>query len=63
VIDPNSSDWSDLDLLTKAEAGERLSTEITEIERQLADPLGEHGDGERERLEHRLTLLRMRLGR
>jgi uncharacterized protein YlxW (UPF0749 family) len=63
VIDPNASDWSDLDLLTKAEADERLAREIGELERQLADPSDERGDTERQQLQRRLSLLRKRLGR
>ncbi len=62
MIDPNASDWSDLDLLTKAEAGERLAETIVEIERQLADPSSERDDAARAQLERRLTLLRERLG-
>ena len=62
MIDPNASDWSDLDLLTKAEAAERLAREIGELERQLADPSDERGDTERQQLQRRLSLLRKRLG-
>ena len=62
MIDPNASDWSDLDLLTKAEAGERLAEAIADVERQLADPSGERGETARQQLRHRLTLLRERLG-
>jgi uncharacterized small protein (DUF1192 family) len=41
MIDPNASDWSDLDLLTIEEAEKRIHAEITvmqqEIERLQAD--------------------------
>jgi len=50
------SDWTDLDLLTRDEATERLREEIAEIEPRLAgagvDP------AERELLESRLRALR-----
>jgi uncharacterized small protein (DUF1192 family) len=36
MIDPNSSDWSDLDLLTFAEVNERLANEISALESELA---------------------------
>lgn len=62
MIDPNASDWSDLDLLTKAEAGERLVEAVAEIERQLADPSGERSETARQQLRRRLTLLQERLG-
>jgi hypothetical protein len=37
MIDPNASDWSDLDLLTIDEASERLGEEIVTVERELAE--------------------------
>lgn len=37
MIDPNASDWSDLDLLTTAEATKRLVAEIASVEREIAD--------------------------
>jgi hypothetical protein len=48
------SDWTDLDLLTREEAADRLREEITETEARLgdADPAG------RELLETRLRALR-----
>lgn len=60
MIDPNASDWSDLDLLTKAEAAERLSEEIGAIERQLADESDDLDEAGRDALEHRLGILRKR---
>ena len=37
MIDPNDSDWSDLDLLTRNEVQQRLRAEIAEVEAELAD--------------------------
>ena len=55
------SDWTDLDLLTRTEAADRLRAEITETETRLAasdftDP------SERELLGARLSALREALG-
>jgi hypothetical protein len=49
------SDWTDLDLLTRDEASDRLKEEIGEIEPRLAE-LAE--GSERELLESRLKALR-----
>ena len=52
--DPNSSDWSDLDLLTISEAVGRLDSEIVDLRGRLATmPEGV----EREAVERRLELL------
>ena len=65
MIDPNASDWSDLDLLTTAEVTERLVAEIASTEREIA----ELGTAERPdadalaALRRRLTALRERLPR
>lgn len=53
MIDPNKSDWSDLDLLTNEEARNRLVAEITRLEAELAD--GGNVDSAR------LSALRLRL--
>jgi|GEM_PF-6450879 hypothetical protein len=37
MIDPNDSDWSDLDLLTRNEVQLRLRAEVAEVEAQLAE--------------------------
>jgi hypothetical protein len=37
MIDPNASDWSDLDLLTTAEVTERLLAEIASTEGEIAE--------------------------
>jgi hypothetical protein len=37
MIDPKASDWSDLDLLTTAEATERLVAEIGTVEGEIAE--------------------------
>lgn len=55
MIDPNASDWSDLDLLTVAEARERLTDEIASLKEQLA--AGDDSDV----LRHRLAVLERRL--
>jgi hypothetical protein len=60
VIDPDASDWSELDLLTVQEAEERLRAEITATERELA-AAGADGSPVSEHLSRRLTLLRERL--
>ncbi|GAA4009017.1 MULTISPECIES: hypothetical protein [Streptomyces] len=51
------SDWTDLDLLTREEASERLRTEITETETRLAE-LGDGDRAERALIEPRLRALR-----
>lgn len=48
------SDWTDLDLLTRDEAAERLEEEIAEVEGKL----GGAGPAERELFESRLRALR-----
>jgi prefoldin subunit 5 len=48
------SDWTDLDLLTREEATERLQEEIAEIEPRITDA----EPAERELLESRLRALR-----
>ncbi|HWC80485.1 MAG TPA: hypothetical protein VG756_11025 [Pseudonocardiaceae bacterium] len=48
------SDWTDLDLLTREEAADRLREEITETEARLGDA----DPAERELLETRLRALR-----
>lgn len=69
MIDPNASDWSDLDLLTFAEVHERLANEISAVERELAriQQNGPDPDGKRsfsaEALRSRLIALRERLAR
>jgi len=35
--DPNDSDWSDLDLLTRNEVAQRLRAEVAAVEVELAD--------------------------
>lgn len=55
MIDPNASDWSDLDLLTVSEARERLTDEIDSLKEQLA--AGDDSD----MLRLRLDLLERRL--
>jgi hypothetical protein len=61
--DPNASDWSDLDLLTADEAGERLVAEIAAVTEELRGlPAGPEHDA----LQQRLVLLeraRQRHGR
>jgi hypothetical protein len=37
MIDPNDSDWSDLDLLTRKEVRQRLLAEVAEVEAVLAE--------------------------
>jgi hypothetical protein len=60
VIDPDASDWSELDLLTVREAEERLRAEITATEQELAAARAD-GTPVSEHLSRRLTLLRERL--
>ncbi len=65
MIDPKASDWSDLDLLTTAEATERLVAEIASVETEIAAM--ENADQPDEKslsaLRSRLTALRNRLPR
>jgi hypothetical protein len=65
MIDPKASDWSDLDLLTTAEATERLVAEIASVEAEIAAM--ENADQPDEKslsaLRGRLTALRNRLPR
>jgi hypothetical protein len=56
MADPPASDWSDLDLLTMAEARERLAREIAVVE-------GEIAAAERDTRADRLAALRHRLDR
>lgn len=51
------SDWTELDLLTRDEAGERLREEIAEVEARLAQ-LGHSDQAERSLMEARLRALR-----
>jgi hypothetical protein len=60
MIDPNASDWSDLDLLTIAEANERLHAEIAATEADIARA-DAAGDPVPEDARRRLTALRKRL--
>lgn len=65
MIDPNASDWSDLDLLTRTEARERLVAEISaakqDVSREEAREL-EMGDGAKlAALKRRLAMLQERL--
>ncbi|WP_216898433.1 hypothetical protein [Nocardia alni] len=55
------SDWTDLDLLTRTEAADRLRAEITETETRLAAP-DITDASERELLGARLRALRETLG-
>jgi len=65
MIDPNASDWSDLDLLTTAEATGRVVAEIASVEGEIAEL--ETADQPDEKslsaLRRRLTALRNRLPR
>jgi hypothetical protein len=65
MIDPNASDWSDLDLLTTVEVTERLVAEIASVEAEIA--ASESADRPDEQslsaLRSRLTALRNRLPR
>jgi hypothetical protein len=69
MIDPNSSDWSDLDLLTCTEAHERLANEISVLEGELARLHQGPPDTDTtaaqsaEALQDRLNALRQRLAR
>jgi hypothetical protein len=61
MIDPNASDWSDLDLLTRAEARERLLVEVGVAEKDIAQEEAT-GDGARlVALRRRLAMLQERL--
>jgi hypothetical protein len=68
MIDPNSSDWSDLDLLTFAEVHERLANEISVLESELSRLRQGATDADAtaalsaEALQNRLDALRERLG-
>jgi hypothetical protein len=65
MIDPNASDWSDLDLLTRAEARERLLVEVGVAEKDIAqEEAQEKGMGDAARLvalRRRLAMLQERL--
>jgi hypothetical protein len=65
MIDPNASDWSDLDLLTTAEVTERLVAEIASVEAEIAALEDtEQPDGKSlSALRSRLSALRNRLPR
>jgi len=65
MIDPNASDWSDLDLLTTAEVTARLLAEIASTEGEIAE-LGNADAPDADSLaalRRRLTALRERLPR
>jgi hypothetical protein len=65
MIDPNASDWSDLDLLTTAEVTERLLAEIASTEGEIAE-MGTADAPDADSLaalRRRLTALRERLPR
>lgn len=63
MIDPNASDWSDLDLLTTAEATERVIAEIASVEGEIAEleAAGRPDEKSLSALRSRLTALRNRL--
>ncbi|MCU1694905.1 MAG: hypothetical protein QOD72_2910 [Acidimicrobiaceae bacterium] len=62
MIDPNASDWSDLDLLTRTEARERLVAEIGVAEQDVAKEEAAAGDGDKlVALRRRLAMLQERL--
>jgi hypothetical protein len=65
MIDPNASDWSDLDLLTNAEVAERLTAEIASVEREIAvaENAGDPNGTSLSALRSRLTALRDRVPR
>jgi hypothetical protein len=65
MIDPNASDWSDLDLLTTAEATERLVAEIASVEAEIAalEDADRPDEKSLSALRGRLTALRNRLPR
>jgi hypothetical protein len=65
MIDPNASDWSDLDLLTTAEVTERLVAEIGTVEGEIAalENAGRPDADSLAALRRRLTALRERLPR
>jgi hypothetical protein len=65
MIDPNASDWSDLDLLTTAEVTERLVAEIGTVEGEIAALENAHRPDADSlaALRRRLTALRERLPR
>ena len=65
MIDPNASDWSDLDLLTTADVTERLVAEIASVEGEIAE-LGDADSADAASLaalRRRLSALRDRLPR
>lgn len=63
MIDPEASDWSDLDLLTYAEVNQRLANEITALETELASL--NHSETaaapSRQALQNRIDALRRRI--
>lgn len=61
--DPNDSDWSDLDLLTRDEVQRRLRAEATAVEAELADLERTGGDAgpAAASLSRRLDALKARL--
>jgi hypothetical protein len=63
MIDPNASDWSDLDLLTTTEVTERLVAEIAAVEGEIAelDNADRPEADSLAALQRRLTALRERL--
>ena len=63
MIDPNASDWSDLDLLTTTEVAERLVAEIAAVEVEIAElDNADRPDADSlAALQRRLTALRERL--
>jgi hypothetical protein len=61
MIDPNASDWSDLDLLTRAEARERLLAEVGVAERDVAQEEATRDGTRLVALRRRLALLQERL--
>jgi hypothetical protein len=65
MIDPNASDWSDLDLLTTAEATARVVAEIASVEGEIAELEAADRPDEKSlsALRSRLTALRNRLPR
>jgi hypothetical protein len=62
VIDPNAFDWSDLDLLTRTEARERLVAEIGVAKQDVANEEEATGDGDKlVALRRRVAMLQERL--
>ena len=61
MIDPNASDWSDLDLLTRTEVRERLLAEIGVATQEVVQEAA-NGDGVKlAALKRRLAMLQERL--